>query len=68
MRSHDVGVAADAVGVSDGELCAALRTALPVMRELERASKGWKFWLRWGMAALIAAFEGYVARSCGGEQ
>lgn len=37
-----------------------LRQALPILRRMAERSKGWKFWLRWGINALIGAVEAYL--------
>ena len=67
MKAHDVDRAVLTVimeappgTTSRSKTDDALLDALPVLRALAKASGGWKFWLKWGMAVLIAALEAYL--------
>jgi hypothetical protein len=67
MKAHDVDRAvltaiteAPPGTTSRSKTDDALLDALPVLRALAAASTGWRFWLRWGMRALIEALETYL--------
>ena len=67
MKAHDIDLAVLATiresppgATSRSHLDQVLLDALPVLRALAAASSGWRFWLRWGMRALIEALEAYM--------
>lgn len=47
----------------DGRICMAIETLLPVLENLKNRT-GIRFWLSWGIGALVSALREYYARNC----
>jgi hypothetical protein len=66
MRGKDVAKAISLAerntfeGVFLYDINIALVRVFPVLRELAKLAKGWKFWLGWGMNKLLDALEEYL--------
>ena len=64
MRAAEITAASSRLGLPTGTVCKALDTMLPLLHTLAASSGGWKFWLRWGVNALIGALEEWRAGHC----
>jgi hypothetical protein len=64
MRARDVSVAAVRAGIGFPSLCDSLDAVIPVLYALRQSSSGWKFWLRWGINALLGALEEWRRDRC----
>jgi hypothetical protein len=64
MKAKDVELAIGnltrAPSMPRSEWDSRLLAVLPLLEELARRSVGWKFWLRWGVEATLAAVKGYL--------
>lgn len=63
MRGADVALAVERAN-KRGRFCGAVDDVLPVLYILRELATGWKFWIGWGMGALISALEEYRASRC----
>lgn len=64
LRSDHIAIARAQEGIDADLFCDALQTTLPLLRRLRDNASGWKFWLRWGMDAIIFALEEYCEHVC----
>jgi hypothetical protein len=64
ISSADIAVARAQAKVQATAFCNALDLVLPVLEQIRKNARGWKFWLRWGMDSLISAIQEYRKNVC----
>lgn len=65
MKVTQIDVAVKNSGFDRTTVCTAVNIIIPVLEELAKSQSGWKFWLKWGMNALIAILREYTKLRCG---
>lgn len=67
MNAQDIRAAVNSSHVNVISFCTSLNLVIPVLKNLRKDAGGWKFWLKWGMDALIYALEKYQDEVCHGD-
>ncbi|MCK9494165.1 MAG: hypothetical protein M0R75_01535 [Dehalococcoidia bacterium] len=65
MKAADVQAAVTAAALEEARVCSALDVTIPLLDELAKGVGGRRFWLGWGMRALVAALREYRQWRCG---
>ena len=60
MKASDLKVVVAAYPLDNEIIDDALKIVLPILEKLMERTSGWKFWLVWGMRALISALKEYL--------